>query len=76
MINLKNNSEIFGQHLEDYRQKGYSLIDREPLFIQVDTTFAANDDGTETVQLDTLFIKSRIMEAFRDSSERFLPLIQ
>lgn len=74
LINLKNNSEIFGQHLEDYRQKGYSLIDREPLFIQVDTTFAANDDGTETVQLDTLFIKSRIMEAFRDSSERFFAI--
>jgi len=74
LINLKNNSEIFGQHLEDYRQKGYSLIDREPLFIQVDTTFATNDDGTESVQLDTLFIKSRIMEAFRDSSERFLAI--
>ncbi|MDT3697087.1 MAG: OstA-like protein [Ignavibacterium sp.] len=74
LVNLKNNSEIFGQHLEDYRQKGYSLVDRDPLFIQVDTTFTQNEDGTETIQLDTLFIKSRIMEAYRDSAERFFAI--
>jgi lipopolysaccharide export system protein LptA len=74
LINLKNNSEILGEHLEDYRQKGYSLIDRDPLFLQVDTTITKNEDGTETALLDTLFIKSRIMEAYRDSSERFFAI--
>ncbi len=74
LINLKNNSEILGEHLEDYRQKGYSLIDRDPLFLQVDTTITKNEDGTETALLDTLFIKSRIMEAYRDSAERFLAI--
>lgn len=74
LINLKNNSEIYGEHLEDYREKGFSIIDRDPLFIQVDTTVTENEDGTESTQLDTLFIKSRIMEAYRDSSERFFAI--
>lgn len=74
LINLKNNSEIYGEHLEDYREKGFSLIDRDPLFLQVDTTITKNEDGTESTQLDTLFIKSRIMEAYRDSSERFFAI--
>jgi len=74
LVNLKNNSEIFGEHLEDYRQRGYSLIDRNPLFIQVDTTYTHNEDETENIKLDTLFIKSRLMEAYRDSAERFLAI--
>lgn len=74
LVNLKNNSEIFGEHLEDYRQRGYSLIDRNPLFIQVDTTYTHNEDETENIKLDTLFIKSRVMEAYRDSAERFLAI--
>jgi len=74
LVNLKNNSEIFGEHLEDYRQRGYSLIGRNPLFIQVDTTYTHNEDKTKNIKLDTLFIKSRIMEAYRDSAERFLAI--
>jgi len=74
LINLKNNSEIYGEHLEDYRQRGYSLIDRKPLFIQVDTSFVEREDSTKEMKLDTLFIKSRIMEAYRDSSQRFFAI--
>lgn len=71
LINLKNNSEIYGEHLEDYREKKYSKIDINPLFIQVDTTFSDHEDGTKEIILDTLFISSKIMEAYRDTSERF-----
>lgn len=71
LLNLKNNSEIYGEHLEDYREQNYSLIDLKPLFLQVDTTYTENDDGTREEKLDTLFIKSRVMEAYRDSSQRF-----
>lgn len=71
LINLKNNSEIYGEHLEDYRERGYSLIDVKPLFIQVDTSYFQREDSTKEMQLDTLFIKSKIMEAYRDSSQRF-----
>ena len=71
LINLKNNSEIYGEHLEDYRERGYSIIDVTPLFIQVDTSYVEREDSTKEMQLDTLFIKSKIMEAYRDSSQRF-----
>lgn len=71
LINLKNNSEIYGEHLEDYREEKYSKIDVKPLFVQVDTTFTNNEDGSQSIKLDTLFISSKIMEAFRDTSERF-----
>lgn len=71
LLNLKNNSEIYGEHLEDYRERGYSLIDVNPLFIQVDTTYVTNEDSTKEIKLDTLFIKSKIMEAYRDSTQRF-----
>ncbi|MDP2364861.1 MAG: OstA-like protein, partial [Ignavibacteria bacterium] len=74
LINLKNNSEIYGEHLEDYRQRGYSLIDVKPLFIQVDTSYVELEDSTKEIKLDTLFIKSRIMEAYRDSSQRFFAI--
>ena len=71
LINLKNNSEIYGEHLEDYRERGFSLIDVKPLFVQVDTSYVEHEDSTKEIKLDTLFIKSRIMEAYRDSSQRF-----
>ena len=74
LINFKNNSEIYGEHLEDYRERGYSLIDVSPLFIQVDTSYVEREDSTKEMQLDTLFIKSRIMEAYRDSSQRFFAI--
>ena len=74
LVNLKNNSEIYGEHLEDYRERGYSIIDLKPLFIQVDTTYIENKDSTKEMKLDTLFIKSRIMEAYRDSAQRFFAI--
>lgn len=71
LINLKNNSEIYGEHLEDYREKRYSKIDIKPLFVQVDTVYSENEDGTKNIKLDTLFISAKLMEAYRDSVEMF-----
>ncbi len=70
--NKKNNTQIYGEHLEDYREKNYSLIDVSPLLLQVDTSYVTNADSVEEMKLDTLFIKSRVMESFRDSVEKFI----
>ncbi|MFZ2322996.1 MAG: OstA-like protein [Ignavibacteriaceae bacterium] len=70
--NLKNNTEIYGEHLEDYRNRNYSVIDVKPLLVQVDTTYITREDSTKEAKLDTLFIKASVMESFRDSSERFI----
>ncbi len=70
--NLKNNTEIYGEHLEDFRERNYSIIDIKPLLLQVDTTYITREDSTKEAKLDTLFIKARLMESFRDSSEKFI----
>lgn len=61
ITSLSNNVIIFGGHLEDYYQRSYTLIENDPLLVQVDTS----DSGI----IDTLVINSEKMEAFRDSSK-------
>lgn len=79
--NKKNNSMIFGDHLEDYTQKYYTKIDVNPFLIQVDTvfinlidtTFAPEQIDTVTIfTLDSLLIRSRVMESFRDTLNYFI----
>jgi lipopolysaccharide export system protein LptA len=69
--NLKNNVMIFGDHLEDYAKRNYTLVDKNPLMIQIDTTYLnSNHRSMDSLnfELDTLVIKSNKMESFRDSS--------
>jgi len=79
--NKKNNSMIFGDHLEDYTQKYYTKIDVNPFLIQVDTvfiniidtTFAPEHIDTVTIfTLDSLLIQSKVMESFRDTLNYFI----
>jgi lipopolysaccharide export system protein LptA len=69
--NLKNNVMIFGEHLENYAKRNYTLVDKNPVMIQIDTAYMernlTNSEGLKFV-LDTLVIKSKKMESFRDSS--------
>jgi lipopolysaccharide export system protein LptA len=67
--NIGNNSIIFGDHLEDYRLRNYSLVDSNPLLIQIDTSKSSTDSVTS---IDTMIIKSVTMEAYRDSSNKFI----
>ena len=64
---LENNTSIFGDHLEDYPQRKNTLINENPLLMQLDTTYTS--DGER--RIDTLIIKARMMEAFRDTSNIF-----
>ncbi len=80
---LENNSFIFGDYLEDYRNNEYSFITKYPLLIQIDTAFAEIDSvlNSDTIKvtkrdsiisIDTLIIKSEVMEAFNDSTNKFI----
>lgn len=62
--NSHDNVYIFGQRLFDDRNKNYSRIDKKPFLIQIDTTTSG--------VIDTFYIKSVLMETFRDSAERFI----
>lgn len=76
---LKNNTVIYSQHLEDYPEKHYTLIEKEPLLIQIDTTFFKNTEtdtlgnyiGGKKFRIDTLIIRSKKMEAFRDTANLY-----
>ncbi len=68
--NTKDGLFIFGNHLEDYRAKNYSLIDKDPLLVQFDTTY--NDRRDTIIRVDTMMIRSVRMEAYRDTSNLFI----
>jgi len=77
--NTANNTKIFGDHLEDYPNTSYTLIDKNPLLIQIDTSYinkidtskSGEIDTSKEMRLDTLVIKSRKMEAYRDTINIF-----
>jgi len=69
--NLKDNLTIFGEHLEDDGQLKYTLIDENPLLMQVDTTFSTEEDTVDRISIDTLLIKSELMESFRSGTNYF-----
>lgn len=63
MFNPGNKTVILSGRFENNDSTGYSLITMKPLFVQVDST----SDG----KLDTLYISSKKMEAYQDSTDRF-----
>ncbi len=78
--NSANNSIIYGGHLEDYPAKFYTLITKNPLFIQIDSSYiqridtekvSGSLDTSLVLQLDTLVIRSLRMEAYRDTINIF-----
>jgi hypothetical protein len=79
IYNPENNVQIFGDHLEDYAEKYYTLIDKNPFLIQIDTSYSQRvdtlnfeeTDTTELMSIDTLVIRSLVMEAWRDTIDLF-----
>jgi len=69
--NLRDNLTIFGEHLEDDGQLKYTLINKSPLLMQVDTTFNVEEVDQNRISIDTLLIKSNIMESFRSGTNVF-----
>lgn len=88
-INVKitgktNNVIIYGDHLEDYAERSYTIINKDPLLLQIDSSYVEvqdtlSGDGvnaftvipTKKLQIDTLLIRSLVMEAYRDTLNIF-----
>ena len=76
-----NNVVIYGDHLEDYANRSYAFINKNPLMIQIDSTVSRDtlknlNDPTHirdsvSIRIDTLIIRSERMESFRDTLNRF-----
>ena len=67
---IKDNLTVFGNHLEDDGQLKYTLINQNPVLMQIDTTIT-KDSLRTIVTFDTLLIKSKIMESFRSGTSMF-----
>lgn len=70
--NNENNTLVLGEHLEDYRQSKYTIIDKLPMLVQIDSSKSTDSLGIETIRLDTLFIQSRVMEVYREPEQKFI----
>jgi lipopolysaccharide export system protein LptA len=66
IIDIKNRTIIYGNHLEDYSKKKYTLMTDFPLLVQVDTL--------EGGKKDSLVISARIMESYNDTSKKFIAM--
>ncbi len=80
VVNKTNNLILFGEHLEDYPEKHYTLVNKKPVLLQIDTSYVHSADSLaysnsqqadSTMKIDTLVIRSRIMEAYRDTLNYF-----
>jgi lipopolysaccharide export system protein LptA len=69
--NLRDNLTVFGNHLEDNGQLKYTLITKDPILIQVDTTFNIEEVDQNRIRIDTLLIRSKVMESFRSGTNMF-----
>lgn len=71
IVSIENNTTIFGDHLEDYANKKYTLINENPVLLQIDTIYTNEEDSVKSFRLDTLIIKCKVMEGIRDTSNIF-----
>jgi lipopolysaccharide export system protein LptA len=71
ITNFRDNLIVFGNHLEDNGQLKYTLINENPVLMQVDTTFNVDEVDQNRISIDTLLIKSNVMESFRSGTNTF-----
>jgi lipopolysaccharide export system protein LptA len=71
IVSYDNNTIIFGDHLEDYAEKKYTLINENPVLLQIDTIYTAEKDSVESFRIDSLIIKCEVMEGMRDTANIF-----
>ncbi|GAB4129397.1 MAG: OstA-like protein [Ignavibacteriales bacterium] len=64
IIDSQNNSIITGTELLNDGIKNHTVITGKPIFTQIDTS--------KNGEIDTLFIFSKVMESFDDSTKKFL----
>ena len=64
VINADNNVQLFGDYLEHFDDTHYSRITEQPRLMQIDTS----SKGV----VDTLVVKSLLMESFDDSTKKLI----
>lgn len=61
-----DNVTITGGHVENWANRDFSRVMVRPVFMQIDTTVFGD--------MDTLIVRSRMMEAYRDSTQHMIAI--
>lgn len=64
ITNAGNNMQIFGDYLEHYDETRFSKVTGQPWLMQIDTSSKG--------EIDTLAVKSVVMESYDDSTKRLV----
>jgi lipopolysaccharide export system protein LptA len=72
MIDHRRHITMFGDTLARFSATNYSIVPKNPMLLSVDTSRVRDSLGNEVVQYDTMFVKSRVMEAYQGDSIRFI----
>jgi lipopolysaccharide export system protein LptA len=64
IVNAGNNATMYGGHLEHFDETHYSNMTIEPSMVQIDTSAKG--------EIDTLTIRSTVMESYDDSTKRVI----
>ncbi len=65
IMSYADNITMRGHHFESWRKQQYSRMTEKPVLVQLDSSAASG-------AVDTLVVRSIVMEAYRDSSRRLL----
>jgi lipopolysaccharide export system protein LptA len=64
VVNTQNAITIFGDSLVHFDRREYTIVPKNPRMIQIDTSSAG--------VVDTFMVVSKVMHAYRDSTQRFI----
>jgi len=69
----ESNATIYGDSLEHYNKRRYTMVTKNPKLVQLDSTVTskidtATGERTRSVKVDTLIVTSRVMEVYQDST--------
>jgi|GEM_PF-233725 len=65
IISYADNMTIRGNHFESWRNEQYSRMTESPVLVKFDTSSAS-------ARIDTLVVRSKVMEAYQDSSRKLI----
>jgi lipopolysaccharide export system protein LptA len=71
LLDHRRHITLFGDTLARFTNTNYSIVPRNPLLLSVDTSRSIDSLGNSVLRYDTMFVKSRVMEAYQGDSIRF-----
>jgi lipopolysaccharide export system protein LptA len=73
----ENNTTIYGDSLEWFEKRKYTVMTVNPKLVQIDTTTTTRIDSltgarSDSISIDTLIVTCKVLESYQDSTNRFI----